>query len=88
MVRTIKIAGDRYSGTPPQHSQPQEHTGQGQDDKQPAKTSLHQRKRQTDRRRQQKNHVNGIGETLLVFGIIGPSRFEWTPVVSGSESRA
>ena len=52
-------------------------------DKQPAKTGLGLRKRQSNRGRHQKDHIHRIGETLLVFGILRPAWIEGASVVSG-----
>ena len=39
-------------------------------------------KRKSDKRRQQKHHVDGISEPLLVFGIVRPRGIERAPVIS------
>ncbi len=43
---------------------------------QPAKTGLHSGKRESDGRGQQEGHMQGIGKSLLIFGIVRALRIK------------
>ena len=67
---------------PLQKAHPGPYRRAGQSDQKPAEYRLYGKEWQFDQRSQQKHDVNRISKTLLVGGIVGTRRVEWTAVIS------